>query len=55
MTAGSEPSRLLAEVDGPLDKVAASPDGIYLMNPDGTGQSRVHRTDGNVVALHWFP
>ena len=29
--------------------------GICLMNPDGTGQSRVHRTDGDVVALHWFP
>ena len=28
---------------------------IYLMNADGSGQSVVHRTDGNAVALHWFP
>ena len=30
VTAGSGPSRLPAEVDGPPDQVAASPDGIYL-------------------------
>jgi dipeptidyl aminopeptidase/acylaminoacyl peptidase len=28
---------------------------IYVMNADGTGQSRVHRTDGNAVALQWTP
>jgi dipeptidyl aminopeptidase/acylaminoacyl peptidase len=28
---------------------------VYLMNADGTGQTVVHHTDGDVVALRWSP
>ena len=30
-------------------------DSIYVMNADGTGQTRVLRTDGAVAALRWLP